>query len=181
MERSLSGESRDVSTFLLFCACVLTAIGVVGALMGATTHGEGESAVRAGRGGGSRQIGVVWACFSSNSRLLRLFRLRLLGRMFFCVGLETALDVGVAPDSRVTTPRALQRKKMVSTPPLHSSTHFAHSPLSRHWRYSSSTVARVEGGGVAVLVCCWAVILSFGLRPLEATQSPTHYARAEVH
>ena len=85
--------------------------------MGAAAVG-GESAVRAGVGGGSR-LGVVgWARFSSISRLLRLFRLRLLGRPFFRVRLETASVVGVTPALRVPAPRtpspcALQRKEMV--------------------------------------------------------------------
>ncbi len=132
--RSLSGESGDVSTFLLLCERVLTAIGVVGTCVGATTCSWGESAVRAEVGGGSRHGVVGWARFSSNARFLRLFRLRLLGRTCFRAVLETPSVVGVTPVPHTPASCALQRKEMDSTPFLHSSTHFAHSPFSKHWR-----------------------------------------------
>ena len=98
-------------------------------LAGTDARNGGESAAREGTEGGSGHEDLAsLARFSSHAILLRLFLRLLLGRTCFFVTLDTATV------ECSSTPPALQRKEMVSTPFLHSSTHLAHVPLSKHWR-----------------------------------------------
>ena len=150
LSRTFSGDSKGSASLRLFCALVRAAIGGGGKGAGVVTLAGGGSAVEHVSNEMSGDVGgTCWFFFSSHAKRLRLFlrRLDFLTCFFF-----PGCGVVTFGAPRAARAASLQKKETCSPSPRVSRTTFAHTPRSKHCRYSSRAavwvmVGRVAGGG----------------------------------